>query len=86
MTETTNSNVGSTSIIEVGMMGVQADKTPLDASTPDGALLLDAWKSIITAPGGPESIIWALEKGDQGKLWGWFEWENLRAHEEFAVS
>lgn len=67
-------------------MGVQAGKTPLDASTSDGALLLDAWKSIITAPGGPASIIWGLEKGDQEKLWGWFEWESLRAHQEFAVS
>jgi hypothetical protein len=81
-----NIAAATTSIVEVRMMGVQAGKTPVDASTPDNAILLDAWKFIITAPGGAESIIWALEKGDESRIWAWFEWKNLWAHEEFAVS
>jgi hypothetical protein len=63
---------GVTSIVEVGMMGVQAGKTPIDASTPDGAILHNAWKSIIDAPGGPQSIFWALERSDENRFWGWF--------------
>lgn len=76
----------TTSIVEVGTMGVQAGETPVDASTPDGEILDNAWKSIINAPGGPQSIFWALENGDQSRFWGWFAWDSLRTHEEFALS
>jgi hypothetical protein len=65
-------------------MTVRPGKTPLDAATADGALLLNAWNAIIAAPGGPKSIIWGVDKTQPSSFWAWFEWESLRAHREFA--
>lgn len=73
-------------IVEVGQMGVQAGKTPMDASTPDGILLLDAWKAVTTAPGGPARVYWGTEVEDPSRIWAWFDWSSLEEHQEFAES
>ncbi|KAJ4987032.1 hypothetical protein SVAN01_07448 [Stagonosporopsis vannaccii] len=84
-------------VVEVGMMGIQPGKTPRDPQTADGKLLREAWERIIKAKGGPAAIVWGVEEsiktegeekgGDgQGRLWGWFEWPSLAAHEAFARS
>lgn len=68
-------------------MGVQAGKTPMDPSTPDGKLLHDAWHGIIAAPGGPSRIVWGTEARDaQTRLWGFFDWESVEQHAAFAKS
>ncbi|KAF2623314.1 hypothetical protein BU25DRAFT_425074 [Macroventuria anomochaeta] len=73
-------------IVEVGMMGVRPNKTPMDPSTADGKILSDAWKAVIQAPGGPQRVFWGLEEEDRGRIWGWFDWESVEEHEAFAKS
>jgi hypothetical protein len=73
-------------VVEVGMMGVQAGKTPMDPNTPDGSLLLDAWKAVITAAGGPQRVYWGTELGTWSRVWGFFDWESVEEHEAFARS
>ncbi|KAF3038757.1 hypothetical protein E8E11_003804 [Didymella keratinophila] len=73
-------------IVEVGMMGVQTGKTPMDPTTPDGRLLHDAWTSVIAAPGGPARVYWGTEVENPSKIWGFFDWESLEQHEAFAKS
>ena len=78
-------------IVEVGMMRVQPGKTPMDASTPDGALLNNAWKAVTTAPGGPQRVYWGLEEEeeeeeDSSTIWAFFDWNSLDEHEAFAKS
>jgi hypothetical protein len=73
-------------IVEVGMMGVQPNKTPMDPSTSDGAMLNDAWKLVTTAPGGPQKVSWGVEVDDPSKIWCFFDWKSLEQHQEFAKS
>lgn len=73
-------------IVEIGMMGVQHGKTPMEPSTPDGKILDDAWKTITSAPGGPTRVCWGLEEDDQSRVWAFFDWDSLEQHEQFAKS
>lgn len=73
-------------IVEVGMMGVQAGKTPMDPATADGKILRQAWKSVIRASEGPKRVLWGTEFSDPSRIWGFFDWESIEQHEAFARS
>ncbi|KAF3048405.1 hypothetical protein E8E12_011772 [Didymella heteroderae] len=71
-------------IVEVGMMRVQTGKTPMDARSPDGQLLLSAWGAVMGAPGGPQRVCWGTELEDASRIWCFFDWEGLEQHASFA--
>jgi hypothetical protein len=73
-------------IVEVGMMGVQAGKTPMDPATADGKILRQAWESVIRASEGPKRVLWGTEFSDPSRIWGFFDWESIEQHEAFARS
>ena len=71
-------------ITEVGRMGVKPNHAVMDDSTPEGQLLTSIWKNIMVAPTGPQRVYWGLEVEDPSKIWGFFDWESVEQHEEFA--
>lgn len=71
-------------IIEVGCMIVKPEKNVLDGSTTEGQILNKAWNSVLVAPDGPRWNCWGVEAGDSRRLWGFFEFESIEHHAEFA--
>lgn len=71
-------------IIELGVMGVQPGKSPMDPDTADGKMLHAAWRGVVEAPGGPGCVYYGLEQGEEERMWAFFEWESLEQHSRFA--
>jgi hypothetical protein len=71
-------------IQEVGVMGVKPGFDIMDAATPEGKILYQAWKTVITKPGGPSRVYWSLEKDNPLKIWGFFDWDTVEQHDKFA--
>ena len=71
-------------VTEIGLMGVKPNLDVMNDSTPEGQIVSGAWKAVTTAPGGPSRVHWGLEIEDPTKFWGFFDWDSLQQHEEFA--
>ncbi|CAG9991639.1 unnamed protein product [Clonostachys byssicola] len=71
-------------ITEVGCMGVKPGLRITDPNTPEGAVLPGIWKTVLSQPGGPQNVIWGLEKEDPSKVWAFFDWDSVQQHEVFA--
>jgi len=67
-------------------MGIKPGFDIMDESTPEGQILIKAWNTVITAPGGPHRVYWGLEIDDPSKIWAFFDWDSVEAHENFAKS
>jgi hypothetical protein len=71
-------------VIELGLMGVKPQHDVMDPTTSSGAILHKAWSSVTPAPGGPHWAFGGLEVDDNSQLWGFFEFDSVEHHEEFA--
>ncbi|KAH7087593.1 hypothetical protein FB567DRAFT_525301 [Paraphoma chrysanthemicola] len=71
-------------VIEFGLMGVKPNHPVTSPSTPSGQILQSAWSQLSTAPNGPAWVYGGVEVSDPEKLWGFFEFESVEQHEQFA--
>lgn len=71
-------------VTEVGCMGVKPNMNIMDHTTPEGKILTDAWKTVISKPGGPQRVYWGLESVDPSKIWCFFDFESVEQHRRFA--
>ncbi|KAF5618571.1 hypothetical protein F52700_12091 [Fusarium sp. NRRL 52700] len=71
-------------VTEVGCMGVKPDMNIMGHTTPEGKILTDAWKTVISKPGGPQRVYWGLEAVDPSKIWGFFDFDSVEQHRRFA--
>ncbi|KAF5653528.1 major facilitator family transporter [Fusarium sp. NRRL 25303] len=71
-------------VTEVGCMGVKSNMNIMDHTTPEGKILTDAWKTVISKPGGPQRVYWGLESIDSSKIWCFFDFESVEQHRRFA--
>ncbi|KAF4436788.1 hypothetical protein F53441_13173 [Fusarium austroafricanum] len=71
-------------ITELGPMGVKPDMNIMDPSTPEGQILHQAWNTCVTKPGGPRRIYYGLESADPSKIWGFFDFDSVEQHRQFA--
>ncbi|KAF5682539.1 multidrug resistance [Fusarium circinatum] len=71
-------------VTEVGCMGVKPGMNIMDHTTPEGKILTDAWKTVISKPGGPQRVYWGLESVDPSKIWGFFDFDSVEQHRRFA--
>ncbi|KAH7074717.1 hypothetical protein BKA63DRAFT_553641 [Paraphoma chrysanthemicola] len=71
-------------VIEFGLMGVKPNHPVTSPSTPSGKILQSAWSHLSTAPNGPAWVYGGVEVPDPEKLWGFFEFESVEQHEQFA--
>jgi hypothetical protein len=71
-------------VIEIGLCGIKPNHAVMDTSTPEGAILNRAWGSVTSNPLGPHWAFGGLEVNDPSKLWGFFSFESVSHHEEFA--
>lgn len=71
-------------ITEVGLMGVKPNHNIMDDATPEGQVLLTAYKTVTTVPGGPSRGYWGLEIEDPLHLWAFFDFESVEQHWKFA--
>ncbi len=74
------------SVTEVGCMGVKSGLDIMDETTPEGQILLKAWKPVPDLPGGPRRAYWGLEIENPLKIWAFFDWDSIEHHEKFAKS
>jgi hypothetical protein len=73
-------------VTEIGLMGVKPGLNIMDETTPEGQVLVGAWKTVAAAPGGPRQVYFGLEIENPLKLWAFFDWDSLEDHEKFAKS
>ncbi|KAF5694540.1 major facilitator family transporter [Fusarium denticulatum] len=71
-------------VTEIGAMGVKPNMNIMDHTTPEGKILTDAWKTVISKPGGPQRVYWGLESVDPSKIWGFFDFDSVEQHRRFA--
>ncbi|OLN89050.1 hypothetical protein CCHL11_06020 [Colletotrichum chlorophyti] len=71
-------------VTEVGCAGVKPDHKIMDESTPEGKIFLGTYKNIINSPGGPRRIYLSQELNNPLLFWGFFDWDSLEHHENFA--
>ncbi|OCT49661.1 hypothetical protein CLCR_07434 [Cladophialophora carrionii] len=86
-------------VTEVGCMGVKPGLDVMDDTTEAGQILTHAYKTVITAPGGPYRAYWGVEieanaaaadeetdvrPSDGPKLWAFFDFDSVEHHEKFA--
>ncbi|KAF5608190.1 multidrug resistance [Fusarium subglutinans] len=71
-------------VTEVGCMVVKPGMNIMDHTTPEGKILTDAWKTVISKPGGPQRVYWGLESVDPSKIWGFFDFDSVEQHRRFA--
>ncbi|KLO87664.1 uncharacterized protein FFB20_03178 [Fusarium fujikuroi] len=71
-------------VTEVGCMGVKPNMNIMDHTTPEGKILTEAWKTVISKPGGPQRVYWGLESVDSLKIWCFFDFESIEQHRRFA--
>lgn len=72
------------SVTEVGCMGTKPGTDVMEETTREGQVLVEAWKAVTTAPGGPLQVYWGVEIENPLKLWAFFDWDSLEDHEKFA--
>jgi len=70
--------------IELGLMRVKPNHAIMDAFTPSGQILQKAWSAVTSYPNGPHWSYGGAEPGDTSKLWGFFEFESVKHHVDFA--
>lgn len=71
-------------VTEVGCMGVKPDHDVMNDATREGQVLTGVWKTVTTAPGGPQRVYWGLEVEDPSKVWAFFDFESIEEHRKFA--
>ncbi|OOQ81523.1 hypothetical protein PEBR_42669 [Penicillium brasilianum] len=71
-------------VTEVGCMGVKPSFDVTNDATAEGQILTKLYNYVITAPGGPNRVYWGLEAEDPTYLWGFFDWNSIEDHENFA--
>lgn len=70
--------------IEIGLMGTKPNQHVMDTTTPEGQTLQHAWNSVTSYSSGPHWSYGGVEPADPSALWGFFEFDNVKHHEEFA--
>ncbi|KAJ4141763.1 hypothetical protein NW768_000980 [Fusarium equiseti] len=70
---------------ELGAMGVKPGLDIMDATTPEGKILYQAWQTCLDKTAGPSRVFYGLEEDNPLKIWGFFDWDTVQQHEEFAV-
>ena len=71
-------------VTEVGVMGIKPGLDVMNDDTPEGQILTKVWKTVTTAPGGPQNVCWGIESEDPSKIWGFFDWNSVEEHQQFA--
>ena len=71
-------------VIEFGLMGVKPNHKAMDQTTEEGQVLHKAWTTVTVAPGGPHWAYGGLEVGNPLLLWGFFAFDSVEQHQEFA--
>ena len=71
-------------VTEVGVMGIKSGLDVMNDDTPEGQILTKVWKTVTTAPGGPQNVCWGIESEDPSKIWGFFDWNSVEEHQQFA--
>tara|TARA_R110002003_G_scaffold48_9_gene4009 strand:- start:13288 stop:13515 length:228 start_codon:yes stop_codon:yes gene_type:complete len=71
-------------VIEFGLMGVKPNHAVTDPTTTEGQILHQAWESVSTTPNGPRWVYGGVEVDNPERLWGFFEFESVKQHEDFA--
>lgn len=71
-------------VVEFGLMGVKPSHSIMDPTTKEGQVLKKAWDAVTAAQGGPYWAFGGVETDDTSRLWGFFEFDSLAHHEEFA--
>jgi hypothetical protein len=71
-------------VIEVGLMGVMPNHAVMDPTKPEGQILERACDSVTAHETGPHWAFGGTEFGDTSRLWGFFEFEPVEHHAEFA--
>ncbi|KAH7188098.1 uncharacterized protein B0J16DRAFT_381982 [Fusarium flagelliforme] len=70
---------------ELGAMGVKPGLDIMNATTPEGKILYQAWKTCLQKPGGPSRLYYGLEEDNPLKIWAFFDWDTIQQHEKFAI-
>ena len=71
-------------VIEFGLMGVMPDHNVMDQTIEEGQILQKTWTAVTVAPGGPHWACGGLEIGNPLLLWGFFAFDSVEHHQEFA--
>jgi hypothetical protein len=71
-------------VIEIGVMGVKPNHAVMEFTQPEGQILKRAWNSVTAHANGPHWAFGGTEVGDRSMLWGFFEFDSIEHHAEFA--
>ncbi|KAF9784269.1 hypothetical protein IL306_007484 [Fusarium sp. DS 682] len=71
-------------VTEIGCMSIKASKNIIDHPTPEVKILLDAWKTVLSKPGGPQRVYWGKEPTEPAKIWCFFDFDSVEQHRRFA--
>ncbi|KAF2031448.1 hypothetical protein EK21DRAFT_63319 [Setomelanomma holmii] len=71
-------------VVEFGLMGVQPNHPVTNLTTPSGQILQRAWDAVVGALNGPRWAFGGVEVDNAERLWGFFEFESVEQHAEFA--
>lgn len=72
-------------IQELGAMRVKPGLDIMDAATPEGKILIQAWRTVTKKPGGPSRVYWGLEEDNPLRIWAFFDWNSVEQHNQFAT-
>lgn len=71
-------------VVEIGLMGVKPEHKVMDLTTTEGQVLEKAWSAVTVAPGGPHWAYGGVEIDKPLLLWGFFAFDSVEHHREFA--
>lgn len=71
---------------EVACVAIKPGLDIMNPTTPEGQVLLRAWKPVMAAPGGPHHLYYGVEIEDPFKLWAVCDWDSIEDHLNFAKS
>ncbi|KAF4989947.1 hypothetical protein FGRMN_8789 [Fusarium graminum] len=72
-------------VTEVGCMVVKPGLDIMNNSTPESQILTRIWNTILSKPGGPQSVCWGLESVDPSKIWAFFDFESIEQHKRYGA-
>jgi hypothetical protein len=73
-------------VTEVACVAIKPGLDVMNPTTPEGQVLLRAWKPVTAAPGGPHHLYYGVEIEDPSKLWAVCDWDSIEDHLNFAKS
>ncbi|KAI8997939.1 hypothetical protein BC832DRAFT_595383 [Gaertneriomyces semiglobifer] len=71
-------------VTELGCVVIKPGTNPMDEATHEGQVLASAWKAVAEAPTGPYRVYYGGEVEDPTKIWGFFDFESVEDHDNFA--